>query len=223
MTFAGSGTEIVRILLVDSDVAAGPLLSIGIRPVLRQIPVIMQVASGVEALEQLRAGTVDVILLDLPSLRDLSEDTEIAVARVVRLCPAALVIAISDGASVSRAMAAMRAGAHDHLSRPLGGLAFAGRVQEIAARHGKSRVLTIDGGGEAERPAESQGEPETPASAGRTAVLPMWRQEQRIIEEAIESFGGNIALAAQALELSPSTIYRKRQAWAEMEGKRGAA
>jgi two-component system repressor protein LuxO len=51
----------------------------------------------------------------------------------------------------------------------------------------------------------------------------MWRQEQRIIEEAIQSFGGNIALAAQALELSPSTIYRKRQAWAEMEGKRGAA
>ena len=44
-----------------------------------------------------------------------------------------------------------------------------------------------------------------------------------IIEEAIESFGGNIALAAQALELSPSTIYRKRQAWAEMDDKRGAA
>jgi len=31
------------------------------------------------------------------------------------------------------------------------------------------------------------------------------------------------ALAAQALELSPSTIYRKRQAWAEMEGTKGAA
>ncbi len=29
--------------------------------------------------------------------------------------------------------------------------------------------------------------------------------------------------AAQALELSPSTIYRKRQAWAELEGKKGAA
>jgi two-component system repressor protein LuxO len=51
----------------------------------------------------------------------------------------------------------------------------------------------------------------------------MWQQEQRIIEEAIESFSGNIALAAAALELSPSTIYRKRQAWAELEGKKGAA
>ena len=29
-----------------------------------------------------------------------------------------------------------------------------------------------------------------------------------------------VALAAAALELSPSTIYRKRQAWAEMEMKR---
>jgi two-component system repressor protein LuxO len=54
----------------------------------------------------------------------------------------------------------------------------------------------------------------------RDLVLPMWRQEQRIIEDAIQSFAGNIALAAAALELSPSTIYRKRQAWAEMELKR---
>ncbi len=57
----------------------------------------------------------------------------------------------------------------------------------------------------------------------RPSVLPMWRQEQRIIEEAIEQFAGNVALAAAALELSPSTIYRKRQAWAELDGKRGAA
>jgi two-component system repressor protein LuxO len=63
-----------------------------------------------------------------------------------------------------------------------------------------------------------------PAQAKRQTILPLWRQEQRIIEDAIVSFGGNIALAAAALELSPSTIYRKRQAWAEMEtGKKGAA
>src|SRR5690606_19943005 len=43
---------------------------------------------------------------------------------------------------------------------------------------------------------------------GRQAVLPLWQQEQRIIEDAIQTFSGNIALAAAALELSPSTIYR---------------
>jgi two-component system, repressor protein LuxO len=62
-----------------------------------------------------------------------------------------------------------------------------------------------------------------PLPASRQPILPLWRQEQQIIEDAIQSFSGNIALAAAALELSPSTIYRKRQAWAEMDGKRGAA
>ncbi|GHA31065.1 hypothetical protein GCM10007989_28760 [Devosia pacifica] len=45
-------------------------------------------------------------------------------------------------------------------------------------------------------------------------ILPMWQQEQRIIEEAISAFNGNISMAAAALEISPSTIYRKRQSWA---------
>jgi DNA-binding NtrC family response regulator len=219
MPDTGPDTEIVRILLVDRDVAAGPMLSIGVRPVLRQIPVILQVASGGEAIEQLRAGAVDVILLDLPSLADLSDDPETAVARLVKLSPAALVIAISDDNSVSTAMAAMRAGAHDHLGRPLGGRAFAERLKEIAERHRKSRVLALEGDKQSDPPQTI----EMHAARIRPEVLPMWQQEQRIIEEAIESFGGNIALAAQALELSPSTIYRKRQAWAEMEGKRGAA
>ena len=57
---------------------------------------------------------------------------------------------------------------------------------------------------------------EAPQSEGRRAILPMWQQEQRIIEDAIASFGGNISMAAAALEISPSTIYRKRQSWAEM-------
>src|SRR5690606_31857135 len=57
----------------------------------------------------------------------------------------------------------------------------------------------------------------------KQVVLPMWQQEQRIIEDAIQTFGGNIALAAAALELSPSTIYRKRQAWAEAADQRKGA
>jgi len=61
-------------------------------------------------------------------------------------------------------------------------------------------------------------EPTIPAM--HDLVLPMWRQEQRIIESAIQSFAGNIALAAAALELSPSTIYRKRLAWAELDNRR---
>ncbi|HVT56677.1 MAG TPA: sigma 54-interacting transcriptional regulator, partial [Xanthobacteraceae bacterium] len=45
-------------------------------------------------------------------------------------------------------------------------------------------------------------------------IAPFWRQEQRIIEEALKAFGGNAQKAAAALEVAPSTIYRKLQSWA---------
>ncbi|MBA5779015.1 sigma-54-dependent Fis family transcriptional regulator [Stappia sp. F7233] len=46
-------------------------------------------------------------------------------------------------------------------------------------------------------------------------VEPLWMQERRIIEDALNAFDGNISQAAAALEISPSTIYRKKQSWAE--------
>ncbi|WP_051242914.1 sigma-54 interaction domain-containing protein [Stappia stellulata] len=54
-------------------------------------------------------------------------------------------------------------------------------------------------------------------AAGRPIdeIEPLWAQERRIIETALTAFDGNIAKAAAALEISPSTIYRKRQSWTE--------
>jgi two-component system repressor protein LuxO len=52
------------------------------------------------------------------------------------------------------------------------------------------------------------------ASETRAVVLPFFAQERQIIEDALAAHGGNIARAAAALEISPATIYRKRQAWA---------
>lgn len=101
-----------------------------------------------------------------------------------------------------------------------------GNVSEL--KQAMRRVVAVSGGRVVELPAIEQAgiggvhEPLDGAER-RPAILPMWRQEQRIIEDAIAHCGGNVALAAAALELSPSTIYRKRQAWAEMEGRRGAA
>src|SRR6185437_182214 len=46
------------------------------------------------------------------------------------------------------------------------------------------------------------------------SIAPFWRQEQRIIEEALKAFGGNAQKAAAALEVAPSTIDRKLQSWA---------
>jgi two-component system repressor protein LuxO len=47
------------------------------------------------------------------------------------------------------------------------------------------------------------------------SIDPFWRQEQRIIESALKAFDGNTHKAASALEISPSTIYRKLQSWAQ--------
>lgn len=469
------GAETVRILLVDRDAMAAEALGASLEAALHAAPAILSAACGREAADRLRAGRFELLLVHLPSVGDLSVDIADAVGRLARLAAGALIVALSDGASVSAAMAAMRGGAHDCLSQPLSGGAFVAHVRELAERHGKARGLGLeaavrpnaaasgliaassqmqvvceqiersatseapvfisgepgtgkdlcaellhrrspramlpfvtlacrairrdrmegelfgtargalsgaqedqrgaaeraDGGtlyldelgeldlsvqlkllrflqsgsivrlGEAaprrvdvrvicatahnpmqliaerklredlfyrlhvlpihlpplrQRPADIavlarhflaryQGEERkpfegfsdeaiglmagrdwpgnvrqlqelvrrvvvlfeggpisaemvkqadldavapvpAPAPAGlqrRSPILPMWRQEQRIIEDAIETCGGNIALAAAALELSPSTIYRKRQAWAEMDGKRGAA
>jgi two-component system repressor protein LuxO len=42
---------------------------------------------------------------------------------------------------------------------------------------------------------------------------PLWQIEKQIIERTIEHCDGNIPKAAALLEISPSTIYRKRQQW----------
>jgi DNA-binding NtrC family response regulator len=135
----------------------------------------------------------------------------------VKLAAGALVVALSDGRSISAAVEVMRAGAHDCVARPVEAPMLGVRIAELARRHGRSRMLPAG----SVLPANLTTLPRH--AAHRPAVLPMWQQEQRIIEEAIASFSGNISLAAQALELSPSTIYRKRQHWAEAEDKRGAA
>ena len=48
-------------------------------------------------------------------------------------------------------------------------------------------------------------------------IRPMWLVEKETIEHAINQCGGNIPQAASLLELSPSTIYRKRLAWESEE------
>ena len=56
--------------------------------------------------------------------------------------------------------------------------------------------------------------PATPMLA-RPLVRPLWQVEKEAIEQAIASCDGNIPKAAALLEISPSTIYRKKQSWEE--------
>lgn len=46
-----------------------------------------------------------------------------------------------------------------------------------------------------------------------TRIVPLWQMEKIAIEEAISHCEGNIPKAAALLEISPSTIYRKKMFW----------
>jgi two-component system repressor protein LuxO len=61
-----------------------------------------------------------------------------------------------------------------------------------------------------------------PAAASRSEapsrqIRPLWQVERETIEAAIKACDGNVPRAAALLEVSPSTIYRKLQAWAESD------
>ena len=202
--------EPARLLLIGgglSDRLTGPLArELGLPPLL------IEVESGRAAIELLKVAPYDGVVAQLGMLADLAEAIDERIGRLARVASEALVVVLTGDASISVALGAMRAGAHDCAGQDLDGTALAARIAELARRHGKTRICA------AHKTASDNPGPSIPVM--RDLVLPMWRQEQKIIEDAIQSFAGNIALAAAALELSPSTIYRKRQAWAEMEAKR---
>ena len=211
----------VRLLLVDRSPTGATALAAGIEASAPGLEV-TAVTGGRRAMELLRMQPFDVVLLDLARLADVASDPRDAASRLIKLAEGALAVALSSDASVSATVEVMRVGAHDCVGRQIEPGALARHIASLARRHGKTRMLGLIGGfSDSKMPQIDAITSRTPARA--PAVLPMWRQEQRIIEDAIASFAGNVALAAAALELSPSTIYRKRQAWAEMDGKRGAA
>ena len=55
----------------------------------------------------------------------------------------------------------------------------------------------------------------TPHPHDASAIEPLAEVERNHIERAIALCGGNLQLAARKLKISPSTIYRKREGWAD--------
>ncbi len=141
---ARTGESGGRLLLIDRDRAQARAMAEMLGQSLVAGARVTLAAGGREAADRLREGGFDIVLADLSSLADLGERSDDAVARLVRLAEGALVIALSDGASVSAAVGAMRAGAHDYVARPINGPAMAARIGELAQRHGKGRALAIE-------------------------------------------------------------------------------
>lgn len=67
----------------------------------------------------------------------------------------------------------------------------------------------------APEPAVGIADPQSEPVVVRRQVRPLWQVEKEAIEQAIASCDGNIPKAAALLEISPSTIYRKKQSWEE--------
>lgn len=217
-------TAPARLLLIDCAGALAGRLAAPLMAGFAVEPVVVGLTSGRQAVDLLRTSSFDVVAAELAALCDIAERHDDRIGRLARAATGAIVIVLAEDASISAALGAMRAGAHDCVASSIDSLALVERFGDLGRRHGKARPLARRASGTealvraAEPPAAA---PSIPMM--HDLVLPMWRQEQRIIEDAIQRFAGNVALAAAALELSPSTIYRKRQAWAEVEDKRGAA
>jgi len=211
--------EPARLLLVGSQRAPASGLALPFTAEFAVAPEVVELGGGRQAIELLRSSDFDLIAADLDALGDLGDKLDDRIGRLARAATGTLLLVLCDDASISVAMAAMRAGAHDCVSKTCAPGALVRRLSELARRYGKAHLLAepTTAVGPADAVSGSAG-PSIPVM--RDLVLPMWRQEQKIIEDAIQSFAGNIALAAAALELSPSTIYRKRQSWAGMDGRR---
>lgn len=209
-----------RLLLIDARRELQRRLAPSLAAEFDQMPIVVDVTAGRAAVDLMRNSVFDAIVADLDALADLAGAADERIGRLARVSSGALVVVLSEDAGISVALAAMRAGAHDCIGKAIAGDDLTRMIGELARRHGKTRCLTKSCP-QPEIVASEQPVPSIPNM--RDLVMPMWRQEQRIIEDAIQQFAGNVALAAAALELSPSTIYRKRQAWADMDSKAGAA
>lgn len=109
------------------------------------------------------------------------------------------IIILSDRPSMAAAVQAMRHGACDFFPKPASVSAINDRIQGLIKKITAFSVSTRNH----EQP---------------NAIMPFWEQEREIIEAALNAFGGNISRAALALQISPSTIYRKKQSWNEFAG-----
>lgn len=192
----------LRLVLIDAEhglvarvleaaESVGPAL-INLRPA----------ADGREALDVLRREPCDALIAMLASLGPADQRFE-RLNQIARAAGAARLVVLGAAHSVSATLEAMQAGAHECPDEPVDLTAIVSRlVDAMRARTGQaSRSI-------AQRHASGQ---------RRQPIRPMWVEERDIIERAIAACDGNITLAADALEISPSTIYRKRQSWPETE------
>ena len=139
-----------------------------------------------------------IILADMKTIGD-ADAIDTLTARFM-----APVIILSGRHSMASAVTAMRAGACDFFPKPASVDAISERINGLLAQQ---TIVTN----------------QTAAMHNRSnAIMPFWEQERDIIETALDVCKGNISRAAAVLQISPSTIYRKKQSWEELSAAKSA-
>lgn len=95
-------------------------------------------------------------------------------------------------------------------------LAGARQMRKVVENHASEHADDLVGmpvGANSNDPMAVPSAPKRSDELGFSEIRPLWLVEKQAIEEAIERCGGSIPRAADALGVSPSTIYRKKQSW----------
>jgi two-component system repressor protein LuxO len=174
-------------------------------------------ATNRDPLAEVRAGRfredlyyrLHVVPVPLPPLRERGED-------VMRLAEAFLArFAAEEGKRFTRfdpdAVALLRAHRWPGNVRELeNAIRTAVVLHDGEAVSAAMLPVTVHGGA---APSVAPPAPRAPDPARR--IRPLAEVEREAIEEAIRLCGGNVPKAAAFLGVSPSTLYRKREAWAQ--------
>ena len=178
-----------RVLLVDDDRALCEALEIGLRG--RGLAVTWRTTAD-EALLLLESEDFDVTLTDL-NMRG-KNGIELC-GRVVAAKPGMPVVLLTGFGNLDAAVAAMRAGAYDFLSKPvkLDVLAIALRRAIEHRKLGERR---------GDDPSE---------------LAPLEEVERRYILRVLDAVGGNKSVAARVLGIERKTLYRKLERFGARE------
>lgn len=126
----------------------------------------------------------------------------------------AVVVITADG-SLNRAVEAMRDGALDFLVKPFNADRLLITLRNVLERKRLTSIVKNLSGAVVPDPTAGTGVPVDKAT--NLGIRPLHQIERETIERAIDICGGNVVRAAAMLEVSPSTIYRKRAAWEDTQ------
>lgn len=164
--------------------------------------------TGRDAITEIDRRPPEIVLLDLR----LPDMDGLDVLRHIRTqsYDCAVVVITADG-SLNRAVEAMRDGALDFLVKPFNADRLLITLQNVLERKRLTSMVESLAGDTL--PATASAGSMVDAVAANLDIRPLYLVERETIERAVEICGGNVVRAAAMLQVSPSTIYRKRVAW----------